>query len=165
MKNLFAKAHKMTREVKKTYPEVDYKFQFGLCLSFLYQNKEEEKMESAIEKIYENKSKKYDLNGYWIFAEEETIENYPLKRSINFYMDDKKATEPKLELSFRNSFKVKDYLQEKGAKYNSLFKEWVITMDTIEDAINLIDTIYPELQEKHYYFNNVSLKAYMGKRR
>lgn len=44
MKNLFTKAHKMAREIKAKYPEVDYKFQFGLCLSFLHQSKEENEM-------------------------------------------------------------------------------------------------------------------------
>lgn len=36
MKNLLKEAHKMTKEIKREYPEVDYKFQLGLCLSFLY---------------------------------------------------------------------------------------------------------------------------------
>lgn len=31
----------MTKEIKAQYPEVDYKFQFGLCLSFLMNEKEE----------------------------------------------------------------------------------------------------------------------------
>lgn len=43
-KELMKKAHQMTKEIKAQYPEVDYKFQFGLCLSFLI-NKEETEME------------------------------------------------------------------------------------------------------------------------
>ncbi|MCC0654736.1 hypothetical protein [Clostridioides sp. ES-S-0001-03] len=38
MKNLFKEAHKITREIKRKYNDVDYKVQFSLCLSFL--NKE-----------------------------------------------------------------------------------------------------------------------------
>lgn len=34
-KELFVKAHKMAKEIKKEYPEVDYMFQFSLCLSYL----------------------------------------------------------------------------------------------------------------------------------
>ena len=34
-KELFIKAHKMTKEIKAQHPEVDYRAQFGLCLSFL----------------------------------------------------------------------------------------------------------------------------------
>ena len=30
---MFVKSHKETREIKKVYPEVNYKTQFGLCLS------------------------------------------------------------------------------------------------------------------------------------
>lgn len=39
-KELFIKAHKMTKEIKKEYPEVDYMFQFSLCLSYLKESKE-----------------------------------------------------------------------------------------------------------------------------
>ena len=41
MKNIMKKAHEMTKEIKKEFPNVDYKFQLGLCLSFLYHNEEE----------------------------------------------------------------------------------------------------------------------------
>ena len=34
-KELMKKAHEITREIKAEYPEVDYKFQLGLCLSYL----------------------------------------------------------------------------------------------------------------------------------
>lgn len=34
-KELMKKAHEITREIKTQYPEVDYKFQLGLCLSYL----------------------------------------------------------------------------------------------------------------------------------
>lgn len=53
MKNLFKKAHKMTRKIKSKHPEVNYKFQFSLCLSFLYKNKEEEPMSEARKKVLE----------------------------------------------------------------------------------------------------------------
>lgn len=45
MKNIFRRAHEMAREIKREYPEVDYRTQFGLCLSYLLNNKEEEKVE------------------------------------------------------------------------------------------------------------------------
>lgn len=34
-KELFVKAHKMAKGIKKEYPEVNYMFQFSLCLSYL----------------------------------------------------------------------------------------------------------------------------------
>lgn len=34
-KEIMIKAHKMTKEIKNEYPEVDYKFQLGLCLAYL----------------------------------------------------------------------------------------------------------------------------------
>ena len=43
-RNIMREAHKMTKEIKEQYPEVDYKAQLGLCLSFLSQEKGEKKM-------------------------------------------------------------------------------------------------------------------------
>ena len=43
--NLMKKAHKLTKEIKKQYPEVDYKTQLGLCLSFLSQEGGKEMVE------------------------------------------------------------------------------------------------------------------------
>ena len=56
MKEIFKKAHEMAREIKREYPEVDYRTQFGLCLSYLLNNKEEEQMTK--EKWYESLSEK-----------------------------------------------------------------------------------------------------------
>ena len=47
MRNIMIEAHRMTREIKRTSPEVDYRTQLGLCLSFLMTNKEEKVMEMA----------------------------------------------------------------------------------------------------------------------
>lgn len=44
MKKIFKRAHKMAREIKREYPDVNYRVQFGLCLSYLLNKKEEEKM-------------------------------------------------------------------------------------------------------------------------
>lgn len=39
-KEIIKKAHEMTKEIKKEYSDVDYKTQFGLCLSFLLSEEE-----------------------------------------------------------------------------------------------------------------------------
>lgn len=44
MKNLFKEAHKLTKEIKAEYPNIDYKAQFGICLSYLQEMKGECKM-------------------------------------------------------------------------------------------------------------------------
>lgn len=38
-KEVIRKAHEMTKEIKKEYPEVNYRVQFGLCLSYLLSQK------------------------------------------------------------------------------------------------------------------------------
>ena len=35
MKNIMKAAHKMAKEIKSEYPNVNYKFQLGLCISYL----------------------------------------------------------------------------------------------------------------------------------
>lgn len=42
--NILKKAHELTKEIKREYPEVDYKAQLSICLTFLYNNKEVERM-------------------------------------------------------------------------------------------------------------------------
>ena len=44
-RNLMKEAHKLTKEIKKQYPEVDYMTQLGLCLSFLSQEGGKEMVE------------------------------------------------------------------------------------------------------------------------
>lgn len=44
-KELIIKAHKMTKKIKAQYPTVDYKFQLGLCLSYLQNEGENEMVE------------------------------------------------------------------------------------------------------------------------
>lgn len=41
-KELMIKAHEMTKNIKKEYSNVDYKFQLSLCLAYLYQEGEKE---------------------------------------------------------------------------------------------------------------------------
>ena len=59
-KELMIKAHKMTKEIKNEYPTVDYKFQLGLCLAYLYEEGEK-KMEKAIS-LLDQIQHKYDMN-------------------------------------------------------------------------------------------------------
>ncbi len=55
---IIRKAHKMTREIKEEFPSVDYKFQFGLCMSYLIEEeKKGEKKLTAYEKFLLEKQK------------------------------------------------------------------------------------------------------------
>lgn len=44
-KELMVKAHKMTKEIKAQYPTINYKFQLGLCLTYLQNEGENEMVE------------------------------------------------------------------------------------------------------------------------
>ena len=67
MKEIFKKAHAMTREIKREYPEVDYRTQFGICLSYLLNNKEEEK-EMKEMKFYKKEEVEYFENGMLVLT-------------------------------------------------------------------------------------------------
>ena len=43
MKDLMKRAHELTKEIKKEYPEINYQVQLGICISYL-SNKEEVEM-------------------------------------------------------------------------------------------------------------------------
>lgn len=43
-KEIILKAHKMSKEIKAEYKDVDYRTQFGLCLSYLLKNEEDMEM-------------------------------------------------------------------------------------------------------------------------
>jgi hypothetical protein len=44
IRETFLKAHEATKKIKKEFVEVDYRTQFGICLSYLLKNKEETEM-------------------------------------------------------------------------------------------------------------------------
>ena len=44
LKNILKEAHKLTKEIKREYPEVNYMAQLGICISYLSKNKEEVEM-------------------------------------------------------------------------------------------------------------------------
>ena len=62
MKNLFKEAHKLTKEIKEQYPEVDYKAQFGICLSYLRSNKEEGNMKLYLMEVDDGDTNTYEYS-------------------------------------------------------------------------------------------------------
>lgn len=63
-KELMIAAHKMTKEIKAEYKEIDYKFQLGLCLAYLYEDGENEmKVEEKLTNLGYKVWKKEDSNG------------------------------------------------------------------------------------------------------
>lgn len=55
MKKILKEAHKLTKEIKAKYPEVDYRTQLGLCISYLLKEK---KTQATKRKNYGSFSKK-----------------------------------------------------------------------------------------------------------
>lgn len=111
MKNLFKEAHKMTREIATKY-EVNYQSQFGLVLSYLLENKEEE------EKMLEN------LKG----TEKQVKLANDIAKDINAILEDVKEG---LEVYAKT---------EKGAKRNvENFNNLISFFKTYENAGDLIN--------------------------
>ena len=68
MREIMVKAHKLTREMKEEFPEVDYKFQLGLCLKELMAERNQEQeltLEEKLDKALEEKANKVGANPVW----------------------------------------------------------------------------------------------------
>ena len=75
MKNLFKKAHKMTREIVERYNDVDYKAQFTLCLEYLSEG-EEEMVKTELKGSEKQIKWAEDIRNNFIKIIEESKENY-----------------------------------------------------------------------------------------
>lgn len=64
MKNIMKEAHRLTKEIKKEFPEVDYKTQLGICLSYLYSQEEVtwDTIEKAADKYCEDYTDEWYAN-------------------------------------------------------------------------------------------------------
>ena len=52
-KNLFKKAHLLTKEIKAEFKNVDYKSQLGICIKFLIHNKSVSAFVGAINQLFQ----------------------------------------------------------------------------------------------------------------
>ena len=92
-KEIMVKAHKMTKEIKNKYPEVDYKFQLSLFLTYLHEEEtKKENVKSEIDLQINDIStlvgkkvfvKRNSLNGY-TYNDSEKIETFTLDDLENY---------------------------------------------------------------------------------
>lgn len=126
MKNVMKEAHKLAKEIKAEFPEVDYKAQLGICISYLSMNKGEVKMvelqgtEKQIkwaEDIRSNIEKKFNEKIALMEGEEKTpaIKN-ELIRNRQYFRNKVKTTE------------------EARVEYVSILKEIKVAILSIENA-------------------------------
>ena len=57
-KKLVKEAHRLAREIKIEYPEVDYRFQFGICMKYLLSEREVEEV------VIKTSSSNYELKNF-----------------------------------------------------------------------------------------------------
>lgn len=55
MDDIYKEAHKMAKNIYNQYEDVDYKFQFKLCLSYLSDKKINERIEEILSEVKVNK--------------------------------------------------------------------------------------------------------------
>lgn len=80
-KELMSKAHKLTKEIKTQYPEVDYKFQLGLCIAYLHEEGEKEMSKETVKELNFKTSKGSKIES--IFTINEKGEYTLTKLTIN----------------------------------------------------------------------------------
>lgn len=143
MKNLLKEAHKLTKEIKNKYPEVDYKAQLGICISYL-NNKEENEMvelkgtEKQIdwaEKLREDVLNKFDEK---------------LDLILNGAYEDVRNTLVRNKKMFKNTVKKAD---DARVEYANLLKEVKAVIENQEEAKFFIETRHYNVEEmvENYY--------------
>ncbi len=143
MKNLFKKAHKMTREMVEKYG-VDYQAQFGLNLSYLLEKEEEKEMLKGTEKQIKWAE---DI----IKMHEETLEE--IKEVIN--------EDTKEERKVKNTERVEQAIEEINSIENAAdiidrFKDISAIKDEIERAWKIKKSL------KENFDINISAKYFKG---
>ena len=137
---ILKKAHKMTKEIKAEYSEVNYKFQLGICISYLLNNREEIEMvelvgtekqikwaKDIIEKWsagVDEKATSMDMRGQRTVEKEEIVSELDLYISehnkATFYIDNRYKSNSDLTALLAERIVNKKILSEVTAKYGKL---------------------------------------------
>lgn len=124
MKNIMKEAHKMTREIKSKYENINYKFQLGLCISFIIKNmKEGKKMIGTEKQIKYAQDLKDQLN---------KIMNSGLK-IIEFAYETKKAE--KIKEAGEISEKFENIWALRKSNFQDI-TDFFMNMESAKDVIN-----------------------------
>lgn len=140
MKILFKEAHKMAREIKRKYSNVDYKVQFSLCLSFL-NKKGDIKMK--------------ELKG----SEKQIIWANDIRADILNLTNELEKS--KLERIKNEDYKIKDMsIEEMIERCKRKFERIREAISNIEDAKFFIDNFrnvlkYNSLNQKAFQINQI----------
>ncbi|HBF8686633.1 TPA: hypothetical protein KO123_003428 [Clostridioides difficile] len=140
MKILFKEAHKMAREIKRKYSNVDYKVQFSLCLSFL--NKKGD-------------IKLKELKG----SEKQIIWANDIRTDILNLTNELEKS--KIERIKNEDYKIKDMsIEEMTERCKRKFERIREVINDIEDAKFFIDNFrnvlkYNSLNQKAFHINQI----------
>ncbi|HBG3258829.1 TPA: hypothetical protein KP562_003069 [Clostridioides difficile] len=140
MKTLFKEAHKIAREIKEKYNDVDYKVQFSLCLSFL-NKKGDIKMK--------------ELKG----SEKQIIWANDIRTDILNLTNELEKS--KLERIKNEDYKIKDMsIEEMTERCKRKFERIREAISNIEDAKFFIDNFrnvlkYNSLNQKAFQINQI----------
>lgn len=141
MKTLFKEAHKIAREIKEKYNDVDYKVQFSLCLSFLIEKKGDIKMK--------------ELKG----SEKQIIWANDIRADILNLTNELEKS--KIERIKNEDYKIKDMsIEEMTERCKRKFERIREAISNIEDAKFFIDNFrnvlkYNSLNQKAFQINQI----------
>lgn len=90
MKNVMKAAHQLTKEIKREYPEVNYKAQLGICISYLANEEENEmvKITEGSEKQIawaEKLIAKFKENSDKCLQQEKDYTDFEDEKDVKFY--------------------------------------------------------------------------------
>ena len=151
MGKIMKEAHRLTREIKGEFPEVDYKTQLGICISYLLNEREGNKM---VELEGSEKQIKWATD----IKREKTKELEELKENIKnmnnntffiFYRNNESVLEecfPKHRKEFKNTVEAKEWIIKKidetlKAIENISSSKYIIGLRNVK-SINLVFSIF-----------------------
>lgn len=153
--DLFRKAHQLTREDKKVYPEINYRVQFGLNLSALYV-----KINMSEEKVY-----KFDFNftndtrkGYPYVAKLEINEEGKIDRK--FFELSKEWGKKTVTVYGQYEAQEGDIIEEReGGSWKNDYRYWyVILADGTKEFVANIDDSRQKINVTKYLKKEITLK-------
>lgn len=110
MAKIMKEAHRMTKELKAKYPEIDYSFQLGLCISYLI----EEYQEMDIDDFMEDYKQNYKAYEYILFRNNILSKNGKISKDQEL---EAKATKAYYNILYNHTDDIRQLALLKAVEY------------------------------------------------
>lgn len=146
--NIMKEAHKLTKEIKNKFPEVNYNAQLGICISYLYEIKGEVIMEdNRITELKELAKESKNYNKVWnkveSFSKEIRNRKFNNEEIESFKYKAENIVELAIEILKEEIKEVKKevIVKTKSEKNNRIYAQYETFDAETQERINIGDEI------------------------